>query len=225
MLSLQRLILIYFIWFFASIIVFGQSSNCMLTPDAGPCYAAISKYYFDQTTQKCTSFIWGGCGGVVPFDNYNDCYVACELGSGSGSNGACLDSLLIDSSMVCIQAYDPVCGCDSVTYHNNCYATFYGGVTSYTTGPCSPITKTLNLIDKRQIKIYPNPALDVLNIDIASGSNIQNLYLFDVSGRLIKSLFLNVGQNKINLKKLSKGLFILQFINEEEIVHFMFVKE
>ena len=61
---------------------FGQASNCSLIPEIGPCFASITKYYFDQTTQKCSSFTWGGCGGVVPFDNYNDCYVGCELSVG-----------------------------------------------------------------------------------------------------------------------------------------------
>ena len=58
---------------------FGQTANCSLTPDPGPCLAAITQYYFDQTAQKCDSFTWGGCDGVVPFQTYNDCYVSCEL--------------------------------------------------------------------------------------------------------------------------------------------------
>ena len=62
--------------------IFGQASNCSLIPEIGPCYAAITKYYFDQTTQQCESFIWGGCGGVVPFDTYSDCYASCMLSVG-----------------------------------------------------------------------------------------------------------------------------------------------
>ena len=213
----SRLILLYFAWAFPLLIVFGQSSNSLLTPDSGPCLAAIQKYYFDQTTQKCASFIWGGCNGVVPFDTYNDCYVACELGSGSGSSGLCIDSSLIDSSMVCIQTYNPVCGCDSVTYHNDCYATVYGGVTSYTSGPCSPITRILNISDNGQIRLYPNPVLDELNIDASSASNFRRGYLRDASGKLIKKLILNVGHNKINSKELTKGVYFIQLISEKGV--------
>jgi hypothetical protein len=55
------------------------SSRCELTPDAGTCKAYIPRYYFDPVTKKCTEFIWGGCGGVVPFETMEECK-ACENG-------------------------------------------------------------------------------------------------------------------------------------------------
>ena len=48
----------------------------------------------------------------------------------------CIDSTLIDSTSACFEVYEPVCGCDGETYSNSCYATTYGGVTSYTNGEC-----------------------------------------------------------------------------------------
>lgn len=50
---------------------------CMLTPDIGPCFAAITKFYFDTETNTCEEFIWGGCDGVVPFDTMAECE-ACD---------------------------------------------------------------------------------------------------------------------------------------------------
>jgi hypothetical protein len=44
-----------------------------LEPNPGPCFAAISKYYFDKDDGKCKEFIWGGCNGIVPFDSLEEC--------------------------------------------------------------------------------------------------------------------------------------------------------
>ena len=48
----------------------------------------------------------------------------------------CIDSSLIDSNSICTTVYEPVCGCDGVTYSNSCDATIRGGVTSYVEGKC-----------------------------------------------------------------------------------------
>ena len=49
----------------------------------------------------------------------------------------CFDSSLINDSVGCFTVYDPVCGCDDVTYGNSCYTTSFGGVTSYVAGECN----------------------------------------------------------------------------------------
>lgn len=49
----------------------------------------------------------------------------------------CLDTTVIDLSINCSTQYNPVCGCDSISYLNACNAETYNGVVSYTTGHCS----------------------------------------------------------------------------------------
>tara|TARA_B100000575_G_C22641202_1_gene394898 strand:- start:241 stop:507 length:267 start_codon:yes stop_codon:yes gene_type:complete len=48
---------------------------------------------------------------------------------------ACIDSSLIGNSDECIELYDPVCGCDGITYGNYCLADS-SGVASYVAGEC-----------------------------------------------------------------------------------------
>lgn len=51
---------------------------CTLVPDGGACEAAFDRYFFDPQTGRCDVFIWGGCDGVVPFDDVESCQQACE---------------------------------------------------------------------------------------------------------------------------------------------------
>ena len=55
-----------------------EEYSCDQYPDPGPCFAAIEIFYFNQETDLCESFIWGGCAGVVPFETLIDCQNQCQ---------------------------------------------------------------------------------------------------------------------------------------------------
>jgi PKD repeat protein len=78
-----------------------------------------------------------GCDGVT---YSNKCVALNYYGVTSWTPGICtnqcVDPAWIDSSAVCFEIYDPVCGCDKVTYSNECYAINYGGVRSWKKGEC-----------------------------------------------------------------------------------------
>lgn len=50
-----------------------RNERCLLEPDPGLCLAAFQRFYYDQAEGKCKIFIWGGCGGVVPFNTLEEC--------------------------------------------------------------------------------------------------------------------------------------------------------
>ena len=49
---------------------------------------------------------------------------------------ACIDETKIDELALCVEIFEPVCGCDGITYPNLCYASSFGGVTSFIDGAC-----------------------------------------------------------------------------------------
>ena len=87
---------------------------------------------------------------VVVCHNGNDLNVAfsalqahLDHGDQLGGCGDCIDESLINFDIGCIAVYDPVCGCDGITYSNGCVATYKNGVTSYTSGECACIDPAL----------------------------------------------------------------------------------
>ncbi len=73
-------------------------SPCELEPDPGPCFAAIPAYYFNQETQSCAEFTYGGCAGVVPFWTLEECESECES-DGFNPSDLC-DSIIVALSSV-----------------------------------------------------------------------------------------------------------------------------
>jgi len=60
---------------------------------------------------------------------------------------------------------------------------------------------------KKKIKIFPNPADKSINLDYASDINIENLWLSDASGRIIKTC--PGGCKTLDISEVAKGIYFL----------------
>ncbi|MCY7409560.1 MAG: PKD domain-containing protein, partial [Chitinophagales bacterium] len=138
----------------------------------------------------------------------------CHLVIIEGEENDCVDESVIDLNVECITVYEPVCGCDGVTYMNECVAYHYHGILSWTVGECDSLIGGGG--DKQKLYVYPNPAVDhvTLSYYLNQQSDLQ-IQLFDLEGKEL--LIMNQTQAAIgwhsyfvNTSLLSKGMYVVK---------------
>ena len=65
------------------------------------------------------------------------------------------------------------------------------------------------------IMIYPNPAVDYLNVMVSDIDKANNYFMYDMSGKLIRQERINDKEFKIGFNTLSTGNYMLVFTDEE----------
>lgn len=83
-------------------------------------------------------------------------------------------------------------------------------------------TSINELENKNQIILYPNPADQVLNINITPTTKIQTLTIYDIVGNVIAS-YLNE-KAQINISDLARGSYFLQIKTTKHIITKPFIK-
>ena len=126
----------------------------------------------------------------------------------------CVDSNRVNPFYQCNDpAFDPVCGCNNVTYRNGCEMTNVGGVNFPAPGQSGVCLNDLFFYD-----FYPNPIRNILNFNMQFAS-LQtapaNLQIYNVYGTIVYSQLLNnladfpTPPNSINLTGIESGVYVL----------------
>jgi hypothetical protein len=93
-----------------------------------------------------------------------------------------------------------------------CEETQYGETEDY----MANIVESLDIdnIQIENISIYPNPIINMLNVNIGSNSNL-NYSIFNITGQIIlKGSFVKYN-NRVNFSELSKGIYFLQVLDTQ----------
>ncbi|MFM7728440.1 MAG: Kazal-type serine protease inhibitor domain-containing protein, partial [Flavobacteriales bacterium] len=103
-------------------------NDCLRIPssiDFGDCAMPLGWARLEQGCSMLSGCSYTGQNGFnysnMFFTSEEDCLAEC------GSTTICVDSTQIDVSVMCPAVYEPVCGCNDITYNNSCEATYYGG--------------------------------------------------------------------------------------------------
>jgi hypothetical protein len=75
------------------------------------------------------------------------------------------------------------------------------------------------------IKLFPNPASDVLNIENTTNSNVSTVSIYSISGALVKQINSENSIQSISVSELQTGLYFVKVQVNDEVKNFKFIKK
>jgi len=81
------------------------------------------------------------------------------------------------------------------------------------------------LSNSATIKLFPNPAKDVLSIDGMGASSTKTISIVDVNGRVVQTTTTANGTHTWNIASLAAGTYYLRIDDKKKKMSLMFVKK
>lgn len=109
----------------------------------------------------------------------------------------------------------------AATYDDPCViGSSYGQAEDYTVNVG---TLGLNDVNKTKIEVYPNPVVDYLTI--SSEKNINEVTIVDLTGKQVLKTNFKTKENKVNMKSLAPGIYIVTVETAEGNETFKLIKK
>ena len=164
-----------------------------------------------------------GCDTTNYFNNCTavNFYGIIDYTQGPCATSSCVNQAQIAPNVNCSSAPSaPVCGCDGVTYANECAAFYSAGLSSWSQGPCVNTNDVLRKL--LTIEILPNPVENIANIAVSNPTGKKlNIYLNTIAGKKVREIYIG---NEVNLNytfdvdDMEKGIYLLTITSGESVV-------
>lgn len=120
--------------------------------------------------------------------------------------------------------------CVTITDGNGCSDTYcdnstyiYKTMDMITINVVDQLPTGINIAESNLLKIYPNPANNILTIETEGGSGTYQLN--DITGKLVQQGSITATKQSIDISSLGKGIYILSLSDGEQQVNRKIVKE
>ena len=113
-------------------------------------------------------------------------------------------------------------GCNAVFWHESSTGDLYGAKVC-SDGTLVTVAELLN----KEVKIFPNPTADQINIELGSSNLINEIEILDMQGRILKTVIIENGQQyqTLNVNEFSKGVYLIKIkAGNESIIKKVIIK-
>lgn len=139
--------------------------------------------------------------------------VSGEILSTSLTDGMMIPTLLGESLTVSVSSSGVMINSSNVSttdiFSNN-------GIVHVIDGVLTPTTTSVKELQKEVYNIYPNPAVDFINIEAQGDSSIEEAIIYDMNGRTIFQTAIT-NNNMIDLSAIEKGSYILSLKSKNQV--------
>ena len=96
----------------------------------------------------------------------------------------------------------------------------------HATRGATAVGTTLGISENKLLsfKMFPNPASDLVNIQLPTGSDKAEVSIFDYTGRLMKSKTITSNDSKLDVNNLSNGMYLIRVTSNNKIGAQRFIK-